>query len=462
MTMWQPDISNYQNALYQAIADEICDGVEKGTLKAGDKLPTHRGLADQLGVTVGTVTRGYAEAEKRGTVTARVGSGTFITPIDGKSKGLAILAREQRGKIDFSLNLPIPVNTDEMLQATLREVADDIPQLDLVGYQPEKGVLRQRQWASNWLQGQGIDCDAENITITCGGQHAITLALAATVRPGEHLLCEGLTYPGLSATAAQMGIKVTGLPQDEQGLLPQALEESCKLGHFRALYCTPVAQNPTNAKMTLERQLEILDIVERYNLWIIEDLVSAYYCEDKPPGFYQLNPDRSLHINSHSKMLAGGLRVGYLLSPPKLSLQVSAAIRSHCWFTSPLTIEVAQRWVSSDAFAVSQQAIKEQLAERFEAVSQILAGYQFTVMQGSFHVWLHLPEPWRASDFEARLSEKGVAVLSGEPFAIGRFAVPQAIRICVSGPVTFEEVVKGLEAIRDELDSGLSHHLQVF
>ncbi|MGB1310839.1 MAG: GntR family transcriptional regulator, partial [Leucothrix sp.] len=148
MTMWQPDISNYQNALYQAIADEIDRAVEKGALKAGDKLPTHRALADLLGVTVGTVTRGYAEAEKRGSVSARVGSGTFITPVGGQSMGLAILAREQRGKIDFSLNLPIPIQTDEMLQASLRDIAEDVPQLDLVGYQPEKGALRQREWAS--------------------------------------------------------------------------------------------------------------------------------------------------------------------------------------------------------------------------------------------------------------------------------------------------------------------------
>lgn len=462
MTMWQPDISRYQSSLYQAIADEIDRGVEKGTLKAGDKLPTHRALSDQLGVTVGTVTRGYAEAEKRGSVSARVGSGTFVTPVNARTTGLAILAREQRGKIDFSINLPIPIQTDEMLQASLREIADDVPNLDLVGYQPEKGALRQRVWASDWFKEQGVDCDAENITITCGGQHAITLALAAIVRPGEHLLCEGLTYPGLSATAAQTGIKVTGLPQDAQGILPDALEEHCKAGHYRALYCTPIAQNPTNAKMTLERQQAILAIAERYNLWIIEDVISGYYCDEKPPGFYQLDPSRSLHINSHSKMQAGGLRVGYLLTPPKLSLQVSAAIRSHCWFTSPLTIEVAQRWVRSDAFVLSQQRIKEQLAKRLEAVSQILAGYEITVLQGSFHVWLQLPEPWRASDFESCLSEKGVSVLSSEPFAVGRFAVPQAVRICVTGPVTFDEVVKGLGVIRSQLESGLSHHLKVF
>ena len=462
MTMWRPDISNHQTALYQAIADVIESDVEAGTLKSGDKLPTHRALAEQLGVTVGTVTRGYAEAEKRGSVTARVGSGTFVTPARGEVKGLAILAREHRGKIDFSLNLPIPVDTDEQLQAALGKVAKEVPHLDLVGYQPEKGALWQREWASNWFQKQGVDCDAENITITCGGQHAITLALAATVRPGEHLLCEGLTYPGLNATASQMGIKVTGLPQDEHGLLPEALEEYCKAGRFRALYCIPVAQNPTNSKMTLERKHKILEIAERYHLWIIEDAISAFYCKDETPSFYQLNPERSLHINGHSKMLAGGLRVGYLLSPAKLSLQVSEAIRSHCWFTSPMTVEIAHRWIADDGFESSQLNIKEQLDKRLQAAAEILADFNCNILAGSFHIWLHLPEPWRASDFVARMSEKGVSVLSSEPFAVGRFEAPQAIRICISGPVTLEAVVKGLEIIRDELKSGLSHHLRVF
>jgi len=96
-----------------------------------------------------------------------------------------------------------------------------------------------------------------------------------------------------------------------------------------------------------------------------------------------------------------------------------------------------------------------------QAAAEILADFNCNILAGSFHIWLHLPEPWRASDFVARMSEKGVSVLSSEPFAVGRFEAPQAIRICISGPVTLEAVVKGLEIIRDELKSGLSHHLRV-
>jgi len=461
MTIWTPDLSNYKNARYQAIADEIERGIKQGSLNAGDKLPTHRALADQLSVTIGTVTRGYAEAEKRGVVTARVGRGTFIRS-DEQDRGFAILAREQRNRIDFTQNLPIPMDTDRYLQMALREVAEDVPNLDLVGYQPEKGVNHQREWAAQWLQGLGVNCVAEDLTITCGGQHGISLALAATLRPGEHLLCEGLTYPGLSAIAAQMGIKLTGVEQDEQGIIPESLEEHCKAGHFRALYCTPVAQNPTNSCITAAHQTAIAEIAERYHLWIIEDAVSAYYCKDKPPSFYNLNPEISLYINSHSKMLAGGLRVGYLVTPPRLKQQVAAAIRSHCWFTSPITVEVAQRWISSEHYARCETNIREELASRVAAARRILAGCNCRILDGSFHVWLALPEPWRAADFEARLNEKGVGLLSSEPFAVGRFAAPQNVRICLSAPVALADVENGLEIIREELDSGVSNRLYVF
>jgi len=459
--MWQPDLSNYQSAMYQAIADEIEKGVKQGKLNVGDKLPTHRALADQLGVTVGTVTRGYAEAEKRGTVTARVGSGTFIGSQD-KPSSFAILARERSQHIDFSLNLPIPIESNRYLQASLREVADQVPSLDLVGYQPEKGATHQRQWAVGWLQSLGVETMLEQLTITCGGQHGITLALAATVRPGEHLLCEALTYPGLSAVAAQLGIKVTGVEMDAQGIIPESLEEHCKNGHYRALYCTPVAQNPSNVTMSTQRQQAILEIAERYHLWVIEDLVSAYYCEDKPIGFYALNPERCLYINSHSKMLAGGLRVGYLVTPKCLNASVAAAIRAHCWFTSPLSVEVAQRWISGEGFASMEHTIRQELNRRIEAAQAILAPYQCRVQVGSSHCWLSLPEPWRAAEFEAALAEKGVAVLSSEPFAVGRFHAPQAVRICLSAPASYDDVVKGLTIIRETLDHDLVGHLSVF
>jgi DNA-binding transcriptional MocR family regulator len=462
MTIWNPDLSSYKHAKYQALADEIEKGVKQKALVAGEKLPTHRALAETLGVTVGTVTRGYAEAEKRGVVNAHVGSGTFIASNDERKDSFSMLARKNDELIDMSINLPMLVETDRYLQASLRQVADDVPLLDLVGYQHEQGALHQRETACDWLEKRGVKVTPEHVTITCGGQHGISMSLAITMRPGEHLLCEGLTYPGITAVATQLGIKVTGVAQDEFGLIPESLEEHCKAGHYRALYCMPRGQNPTNACMTKERQAAILAIAERYHLWVIEDGVSAYYCNSDLPTFQSLNPERCLYIDSLSKMLAGGLRVGYLVTPPRLKAQVGAAIRSNCWFTSPITVEVAQRWIGSPSFKQTEQTTRSELRKRRVLAETILEGYNIETLEGAFHVWLKLPEEWRAADFVARVLERGVAVLPAEPFAAGRFPTPQAIRICLSSPATCEEVEKGLLIVRDELNSGLSHLLTIF
>ncbi len=463
MTIWQPDLTHHKHARYLAIADEIESGITAGLLPPGSQLPTHRALADQLGVTVGTITRAYAEAEKRGLVTARVGSGTYIR--DNKqplASQFAIMAEEQRSLIDFTQNLPVPADNQQILQQTLRDIAADASCNELLGYQPERGIKRQRQWAQQWLAAKGAITSADNITITCGGQHAITLALACTTRPGESILCEGLAYPGLNAVATQLGIKATGIDMDEEGIIPQQLEQHCQQGHYRALYCTPVAQNPTNADMSQHRREEILRIAERYHLWIIEDAVLTTGYNSDSAYFYTLNPTRSLLIFSHSKVQAGGLRVGYLVTPDRLNANVANSIRAHCWFTSSLTVEIAQRWADKLTEQRLQEKMQQQLKQRTELAKMHLRGFDCRISEHSFHCWLKLPEPWRALEFQARMKEKEVGVLAAESFAVGSYPAPQAIRISLSAPSTLEQVERGLQMITEELRQGISSRLSVF
>ena len=463
MTIWQPDLTQHQTTRYLAIANEIERGIGDKSLLPGSKLPTHRALADQLGVTVGTITRAYAEAEKRGLVTARVGSGTYIRDTEHAiSNQFAIMSHEQRHLIDFTQNLPVPADNQLILQQTLQDIAADAGSMDLLGYQPERGTKHQLRWAQQWLAEKGVDTTTENITISCGGQHAITLALACTTRPGESILCEGLTYPGLNAVATQLGIKATGVDMDEEGIIPQKLEQLCQRGHFRALYCTPVAQNPTNANMSQARRTAIMQIAERYHLWIIEDAVLTTSHTADTPYFYTMNPERSLLIFSHSKIQAGGLRVGYLVTPQRLNTQVANSIRAHCWFTSPITVEIAQRWADKQAAQNTQNTTQQELQQRIKLARHYLKEFDSRIIDRSFHCWLNLPEPWRALDFQARMQEKDVGVLAAESFAVGSYPAPQAIRISLSAPQTSVQVEQGLQIITDELRQGVSSRLSVF
>lgn len=463
MTIWMPVIPESNTPRYVAIADAIELAIKNQTLTAGERLPTHRAFAEHLAVTVGTITRGYAEAERRGLVSARVGSGTYVNGLQSGEDQFAILTPKTSGRINFSLNLQVASEPSQMFAEILQEIAADADtQLDLLAYQPEQGLTRQRQWALEWLKADGLEFERDQITVTCGGQHAILLALMACTRAGDTVLSEGLTYPGLNAVTHQLGLKAIGLPMDEEGIIPEAFETQCGLQKVRAVYCTPSIQNPTNAVMGLERRKAIVEIAKRHQIWVIEDQVSSGFHDKRLPPLAVLDPEHCLYINSHSKSVAAGLRVGYLVSPLRLKNQIASAIRTHCWFTPPLPVEVAQRWLSRPQTADWLGWQHDELEKRAELAKLYLGEFDCRIVQGSFNLWLLLPEPWRAMEFQSQLAEREVELLTADSFAVGRFPVPQAVRVSISSPVSLGEVEEGLKIIQSLLREAGGVHLSVF
>ena len=464
MTVWGESlVSNQRVPRYIALADAIESAIQSGKLKQGERLPTHRNLADLLSVTVGTVTRGYAEAERRGLVNAIVGSGTFVGSPESSGLTFNDLTQKPDTTIDFSLNLPVANRMSPVLRDILPGIAaNHAIHTEILEYQSEQGLIRHRQWASEWLQQFGVTADVQNLTVTCGAQHAITLALQATTRPGDVVAAEGLSYPGINAVASQLGIKVLGIPIDDQGISVDNFEKLCRQNNIRSLYCCPTLHNPTNASMGLERRQAIVKVAEKHNVWLIEDEVPAVFHQQPVTALYQLAPDRTLYINSHSKLVAPGLRVGYLVSPANLTDAVAAALRAQCWFGPTLSTEVAQKWLDSDAANRWHLWQKQELDQRIEIAQQVLHNYGIQCRAGSFHAWLPLPESWRASDFKERLISQGVKVLTAESFAVGRFTAPQAVRICLSAPDTVEMVRTGLEIIQRELERPFDKKVSVF
>jgi DNA-binding transcriptional MocR family regulator len=463
MTLATTPLESLGTARYITLADRIESAIRSGELKIGDKLPTHRKLADQLEVTVGTVTRGYAEAQRRGLINAIVGSGSFVSAGHQPDIQFGQLDPMATMAIDLSLNLPVRNQSAPGIGAIMQQISQDQPCLDgLMQYQQERGSFRHRQKAASWLIEQGVQCEAANVAITCGGQHAIILALMAATRRGDTIGAEGLAYPGLKAAASQLGVKVIGLPMDDEGVLPEAFSSQSKLNHLRAIYICPSIQNPTNASMGVVRRKQIIKVARRDGLWIIEDDVPANFLPQNPQCFVNLAPERTFYINSHSKTVAPGLRVGYLLSPPKMVDSVAASIRAQCWFAPTLNVEIVQRWIDSKEAKDWLSIQKKELDKRHRLALELLGEYDIKSMRGSFHVWLLLPEPWRAIEFQALLEKKGVKVLSAETFAVGRFQAPQAIRVCLSGPSTIQLIEAGLVIIRQQLDDGYDSRLSVF
>jgi DNA-binding transcriptional MocR family regulator len=251
MTIWQPDLSHRKGPKYRAIADAIAADIADGTLAPGDRLPPQRNLAWTLGVTVGTISRGYAEAEKKGLVRGAVGSGTYVLP-SGAAPEYAISAEPQTGIIDMSMAVPAPGDEDAYFAAALRQMAED-PNIGAL-LEPPSSTLRYREAGSAWFARTGVDVPPERVVTTAGAQHGIAVTLSALTQPGDTVATEFLTYNGVKPVAAMLGIKLEGLPIDEDGLLPDGFEEACRRGDLRALYCVPSGHNPTTAVMPLVRR----------------------------------------------------------------------------------------------------------------------------------------------------------------------------------------------------------------
>ncbi|MFO1056063.1 MAG: PLP-dependent aminotransferase family protein [Dongiaceae bacterium] len=456
MTIWQPDISALPGSRYVAIAEALAQDIEAGRLRAGDRLPTHRDLAYRLGVTVGTVTRAYNEAARRGLVGGEVGRGTYVR--DHQRTVVPSLLAEPAlpgdggGVIDFSVNMSVPAEGERLLATTLAQLAGEPGLGALLGYQPHRGAARHRAAGAAWLSRRGLSVEAERVIVTAGGQHAMLTVFAGLTKPGDLVLTEALTYPGMKSLAGMLQLRLQGIAMDADGLLPEALEAACRAGNPRALYCMPHLQNPTGSQMPVARREAIAAIASAHGVAIVEDDVYGFLGEALP-ALSSLAPDIGYYLTSTSKSLAPGLRIGYLTTPPGRQGAFVGAVRTSTWMAAPLMAEIATRWIedgTADRLAADARA---EASARQATARAALAGWRWLAHPTGFHGWLELPEPWRAEDLTAAARACGVLVAPASAFAVGRPAA-EAIRICLCATPSRAQLQRGLATVAELLASG--------
>lgn len=455
MTIWSPRIAKGATPLYQAIADALQHDLELGVLSVGSRLPTHRDLAEFLGVTVGTVSRAYAEAERRGLTSGEVGRGTFVRGEKIEDHGwAAAAASEAGGVIDLSLGTPwsIPGEGD-LLANTLRQMADEPGLGSLLQYDPESATLSQRTAAAAWITRTGMPATAEQTIVTVGVQHAMTVLFSTLLRPGDTVLTEELTYPGMKGMAQMLGLRLRGVAMDEEGLRPDALDAACLESSPQALYCVPTIQNPTCAVMSQERRQEIARVAQAHDLLVVEDDVHAFLMEIPHRAMSALAPERSIHLSAISKSVTFGLRTGFIVAPAALVERIRAGVRSTVWMPSPLTTELTTRWLS-DGTADHIAAIKRNEVRARNTLAREVLGSRYDLKghEAALHFWLRLPEPWRSDECVAQARQRGVLVAGAEAFAVGRRDVPHAVRVCIGSAPRREDLRRGLEILGEVLE----------
>lgn len=454
MTIWRPDINAIGGPAYLAIAEALAQDVANGVLEPGRKLPTHRELAEALGVTVGTVTRGYKEAARRGLASGETGRGTFVSRGGGGDAPFRMTdPAEDRAveSVDFSYIPPL-YGLDPDLGEALAEISQQKDVRTLLHYAPPGGRMRDRETGAAWARRFGVKTRPENVLYTVGAQHALCVLLSGLFPPGERLAVDAVSYPLFKTLAKRLHLHLAPVRMDKFGMSPHALETLCRNGRISAVYLMPSCQNPTTARLPEHRRHEIADIAERHGLFIIEDDAYALIANEPGAALAELAPERTFFIAAVSKSLAGGLRCAFLCAPEAFVPGLKNALSDSLWTAPPLMCEIVRLWLRN---GLADDVIRRKRAEaaaRVAVAREILGGLELKCRPRSLFAWLKLPPPRRAAAFEREAAERGVIVMPDDKFIVGRTPPPHAVRLALSCPPSGTILRKGLERIRDMLE----------
>ncbi len=452
MTSWKPRRLSPRGPVYVAIADALASDVGEGRLQPGERLPTHRSLAAELGVNVVTVTRAYAEAARRGLVQGEVGRGTFVrfTPREEPPRPAA----EARGPLRVDLEMGVPHTPPELLAsaAFFRELADDPSGAHLDEGYRTSGLDEHRASAARWLARAGLDARPERLLVTCGAQHALFVAIGALCEPGHTLLLPDLTYPGVKALASTLRLRTAPVKSDDEGLVPEAFEDACRRASARVLFCTPNVQNPTGAVLPAERRQAIAALARRYDVVIVEDDTAGFVLDAPPPPFARFAPERAVFVTSTAKSMAPGLRIGFLHAPDsELGARLFAHASSSSWMTPPAMAALAARWIDDGTADAIVAWKRRELRARRALFERVFGPEASRSHPAAPFVWLPLPPPWRPADLARQARARGVAVSPAETFAAGRAEAPHAVRLSIGRPPSAERALEGFELLHEVL-----------
>jgi DNA-binding transcriptional MocR family regulator len=449
--MWIPDLPTDGTPLFQQILAALERAIRDGGLKTGERLPPQRALARTLGVSVGTITRAYEEADRRGLTLGHVGRGTYIAraqDIEG--------ARPAGPLVDLSMNVPPMVAAERLLMEAWGKVRRRPEFTKALNYGPVEGLPEYRQLMSSWLTHTAdVDpIDPARMVITNGAQGGMDLALSTLCKAGDVILAEELTFSGMKAIAEYRGYSLAPVAMDEEGILPDALAAAAQASGARVLYTMPTLQNPTARILSLERRKELIKVARRLDLVFVEDDVYAAYVErrDAPPPLVNLAPDLTYYVSGLSKSLAPGLRTGCLVAPTAvMAARVAVGLRVRAHSAQSMGLLIAQQAIEDGS---ADQILKENrklLRTRGSAVRAALNLRTERAAAMSPHVWL----PASASEairLEALLLSENVRV-TGRSDPVVDAARSSGLRFCVGAPrreADFERAVGAIQRVLNQ------------
>ncbi|HLZ23875.1 MAG TPA: PLP-dependent aminotransferase family protein [Ktedonobacterales bacterium] len=438
--------------LYRQVTESVAKLIHQGALTPGARLPPVREVAAELGLTRLTVHSAYTELQARGLIESHVGRGTFVAarlptalrhksppepPSGWQAQGvLADLLRLSDRPDLLSLAQAMPAPETFPTRAFGRALVAALADPSSVGYGPIQGESALREQVSRVLLERGVATSPDGVLITAGAQQAIELAIRAFTAPGDTMLIEEPTYPGVIEAAARHELRLIGIPMDAGGLDLAALEAVCRERAPRLLYTVATFHNPTGVSLAPDRRRALLECARTRRFLILEDDVYGQlgYDAQSPPTLKAGDTDgRVIYSMSFSKMLMPGLRLGALVAEPEQLAALAAAKHSIDLVCSSLLQRTLASYLRQGRLDAHLAGVCARYRERRDATLVALDRFrdrwQWTRPAGGLNVWVTLPEGIGERDFCLAALERGVGIAPGRAF----FAQPQRhgfFRLC--------------------------------
>ncbi len=444
--LWLPRLAAQRGPRFLQIADALQAAVADGSLAPGDRLPPQRLLAEQLGVDLTTITRAYDEAKRRHLLEGRGARGTYV----------AAPKVEWTPVLDLSMNIPPPpegVDFGDLLKQGVAQVLMRADAELLMTYHLGGGSDADREAAARWLAPMLGDVDARQVVVCPGAQAAIAASILALTEPGDAILAEPMTYPGLMAAAARFGRRIVPVEADAHGMLPDKLEQACRQQQAGLVYLNPTLQNPTAITMPEHRRKALARIAQRCRLRIIEDDPYWLLADAPPPPIATFAPEQTHYIATLSKCLTPGLRVAFvLLRDPQERARFLAALKAFAPMATPLTAALATQWILDGSAAELMEGVRKEARLRHRMAGDLLAG-RYSGTGDGLHVWLELPGYWGSAQLAQATRDEGIAVMPAEAFATtgGGSVNANAIRISLGSIQERGRLQAGLRRLSDLL-----------
>ncbi|MFZ6734162.1 PLP-dependent aminotransferase family protein [Undibacterium sp. Ji42W] len=433
-------------ARYKSIVDDYATRIRSGKLRPGAQLPTLRKLMQERGIALATASRVYTELETHGLVACEMGRGTFVRDTS-LPRGLGLEQQTlQSGAVDLIFNYPCLPGQDEMLREGLRCIASSGDLDALLHAAPQGGRPHERQITARHLRNRGLRLPAEQVLIVNGAQQALAVTVQALLAPGDILVMDALTFPGMKTLAQSSRLDVEALPLAEGKLNLPALAALCKRRPVRAVYVMPTMHNPMGTVMTDAERRQLAQLAQKHQFLIIEDGAYAFLAEPAPKPVFCYAPEQTVYISGLSKSVASGLRIGMLAAPPVLIPALETAIRVTSGNTPSLMIALACLWIESGVVDELEVRKRKDARQRQRLARTILQSCDVRSHPSSYYAWLSLSEGVRAEQITAELAKQGVMVSTADAFSAGTSA-PQALRLAL-GSIPLDSLANALRKVQ--------------